>query len=95
MTGAEIERGTIVSRVSTMHVASGVRIVIDGEAVGPVLTARAARVIVRWLEGGALEEIEGEGREVGGTVGRALRKVDDAIDAVSDLLKHGPPGFRR
>lgn len=63
-----------------------VRIAIGGTVVGPVLTRRAAAVVRRWLEGGALDELQAES---GSKLARTLRTVDDAADAVIDILKNG------
>lgn len=74
------------SRFGLTAVASGVRIVLDGEPLGPVMTKRAARVVLRWLEGGALDELEGN---TGSKLQRTLTQVDRAADALGDLLKNG------
>jgi hypothetical protein len=75
-------------RVELVPAASGVRIAIDGRLFGPVLTKRAARVVVRWLEGGALDSLEG--RDCGESkMVRALSSVDRAVDDLTDLFRNG------
>jgi hypothetical protein len=63
-----------------------VRVRVDGRLVGPALTPRAARVVQRWLIGGALEDSEGG---AGSKLQRTLTAVDTAWDLASDLLKNG------
>jgi len=75
-----------VGRITYQACGTGVRVILDGEVLGPVLTKRAARVVARWLEGGALDELEGTNRP---KIQRVLGDVDRAIDSVSDLLKNG------
>jgi hypothetical protein len=73
-----------------------VRLTIDDRVLGPVLTRRAAAIVLRWLNEGGLDDMK-RGDAGGGPVGKlveAWTKVDDAIDTVADLLKHGP-GPRR
>jgi hypothetical protein len=78
--------GVVTERVALSKVSSGVRIVIDGVPLGPVMTKRAASVVARWLEGGALAELDGES---GSKLQRTLEHVDRAADSVLDLLKNG------
>ena len=73
-------------RVGFQTVSSGVRITIDDQVLGPVLTKRAARVVARWLEGGALAELEGEGKP---KIQRVLSDIDRALDSFGDLMKNG------
>lgn len=73
-------------RIDVQACASGVRIVLDGQVLGPVLTKRAAKVVIRWLEGGALAELEGEG---GTKIQRVLTDVDRAFDSLKDVLTNG------
>jgi hypothetical protein len=75
-----------VSRVGYQTVSSGVRITLDDQVLGPVMTKRAARVVARWLEGGALAELEGEGKP---KIQRVLSDIDRAIDSFGDLMKNG------
>jgi hypothetical protein len=63
-----------------------VRLRVDGRLLGPTLTPRAGRVVQRWLLEGALEESEGGG---GSKLEHTLTSVDQAWDAVADLLKNG------
>jgi hypothetical protein len=75
-----------VSRIQYQTCATGVRVVLDGQVLGPVMTKRAARIVARWLEGGALAELEGEGQP---KIVRTMGHIDRAIDSVTDLLKNG------
>lgn len=69
-----------------------VRVVIEGRVVGPVLTRRAAKVIMRWLNEGALDDMSGNGPSDPsgiGKLGHTIAKVDQAWDAVRDLFRDG------
>lgn len=75
-------------RVTTTEVGDNrVRLVIDGVAMGPVVTRRAARVLHRWMTEGGLDGLEGA--EGGSKIARTLSSVDRAIDDVTDLLRNG------
>ena len=76
------------SRVTLAQTSPGrLRVHIDGQAMGPAMSERAARVVRRWLTEGALEDLEGGGG--GSKLERALTDVDRAFVTVSDLLKNG------
>jgi hypothetical protein len=64
-----------------------VRIVLDAQMTGPVMTRRAAKVVARWLNEGGLADLEG-GDKVP-KLQRVLSEVDRAADSVLDLLKNG------
>lgn len=62
------------------------RVAIDGQGFGPAMPRTSANAVKRWLEAGALDELEGAG---GSKLERALSSVDHAIDTVGDLLRNG------
>jgi len=74
------------SRFTYQVCATGVRICLDEQPLGPVLSKRSARTVIRWLEGGALAELLGEGVP---KIQRVLGDVDRAIDSVADLMRNG------
>ena len=88
-----IAGGGPVPRVTLAAVDSKtVRVCVDGQAFGPVLTKRAGTVVQRWLLGGALDVLEGRPpagasglQKLGGVFG----DVDRALDSVGDLLRNG------
>jgi hypothetical protein len=76
-----------------LHERGETRIVIDGRAYGPKLTMRAAKVILRWMNEGGLEDFAKGGTPAGDweppKIGKVLASVDRAFDDVKDLLTNG------
>lgn len=78
-----------VQRVALLELSPNrYRVQLDGDTVGPVLTKRAAAVVRRWLDGGALDDLERPAQGAS-KLQRTLGKVDEAWEAVDDLLRNG------